>query len=362
MPVLRWRPTSLKAECLVTATTPRYFGRVVVRHPNLTGDRTLMDIVYHYPPELFQLLVDTIPRLVRSKDDQILFFRGAGVESSLLADLEAQIQRDRKGINRYEIARTVLTRLNDRGEETLGERRVILRRVTEFEDYAQCWPNEANEARGLVARVREVVNVKDAFTRMQQEREAEAARSREARLRAAEAAQARQVELPVIRSDLAALYAQTNPQRRGKRLEAVLNRLFDAHGVLVREAFELTGNAGEGIVEQIDGAILLDGDLYLVEMKWWNTPLGPMEVSQHLNRVFARADCRGIMISASGYTPAGINAYREALRSRTVLLCKLEEFLFALEGRMGLIELLRTKVKAAILEKNPLWEAGVART
>jgi restriction system protein len=317
-----------------------------------------MDIVDHYPPELFQLLVDTIPRLVRSKRDQILFFRGAGVEPSLLADVEAQVRRDRDGINRYEIARTILTRLNERGEASLGERRMILRRVTEFEDYSRCWPNEVNEVRGLIARVREIVNVKDSFTRMQQEREAEAARSREARLREAEAVQARRAELKGIRDDLAALYAETNAHRRGKKLEAVLNRLFDAHGMLVREAFELTGNAGEGVVEQIDGAVVLDGDLYLVEMKWWKTPLGPMEVSQHLNRVFARADCRGIMISASGYTPAGINAYREALRSRTVLLCKLEEFLFALEGQMDIRALLRKKVETAILEKNPLSEPG----
>ena len=37
------------------------------------------DITFHYPPELFSLLVDTIPLLNRSKKDVLLFFRGAGV-------------------------------------------------------------------------------------------------------------------------------------------------------------------------------------------------------------------------------------------------------------------------------------------
>ena len=33
-----------------------------------------MDIAFHYPPELFELLVDTIPLLCRSKErEQVIF-------------------------------------------------------------------------------------------------------------------------------------------------------------------------------------------------------------------------------------------------------------------------------------------------
>lgn len=39
---------------------------------------------------------------------------------------------------------------------------------------------------------------------------------------------------------------------------------------------------GLGVVEQIDGVIELQGDLYLVEMKWWQDALGPGDVAQHL--------------------------------------------------------------------------------
>ena len=35
-----------------------------------------MDIVFHYPPELMSLLIDTIPRLCRSYEDTLLFFQG----------------------------------------------------------------------------------------------------------------------------------------------------------------------------------------------------------------------------------------------------------------------------------------------
>jgi restriction system protein len=46
-----------------------------------------MDIPYHYPPELLDLLVDTIPLLTRSKKGVLDFLRGAGIEDRYLADL-----------------------------------------------------------------------------------------------------------------------------------------------------------------------------------------------------------------------------------------------------------------------------------
>ena len=42
------------------------------------------DITFPYPPDLFNLLVDTIPLLNRSKKDVLLFFRGAGVHEEVL--------------------------------------------------------------------------------------------------------------------------------------------------------------------------------------------------------------------------------------------------------------------------------------
>jgi restriction system protein len=95
-----------------------------------------VDIVFHYPPELTQLLVNTIPLLCPSKRDVLTFFRGAGAGNSVLSDVETRLQNDRNTINKYEMVRTVLERLNAKGEPALRERREILRRVTEFEDFS----------------------------------------------------------------------------------------------------------------------------------------------------------------------------------------------------------------------------------
>lgn len=130
-----------------------------------------MEIIFHYPPELMQLLIDTIPLLSRSKNDVLLFFRGAGVGTSHMSDLQYRVDNDRENINKYEIARLVIQRINEAGEVSLRERREILKRVVEFEDYSTCWEKDQLKAKGLVAEIRRVINVKDSFTRMHQEAE-----------------------------------------------------------------------------------------------------------------------------------------------------------------------------------------------
>lgn len=42
-----------------------------------------IEIIHHYPPEILSLLVDTIPLLCRSKNDVLIFFKGAGVPGTI---------------------------------------------------------------------------------------------------------------------------------------------------------------------------------------------------------------------------------------------------------------------------------------
>lgn len=41
---------------------------------------------FHYPHDILELLVETIPRLVKSKKDVILFFEGAGLDEADFRD------------------------------------------------------------------------------------------------------------------------------------------------------------------------------------------------------------------------------------------------------------------------------------
>jgi len=318
---------------------------------------TMIDISYHYPADLLSLLIDTIPLICRSKKDIILFFTGAGVGASLTADLAQQLASDPKAVNKFQMVRVVLGRINDKGEIGLGERRQVLKRVTEFEDFSSCWPDDRLKAQGLVGQVQKLVNVKDSFTRMSHERDEERRKRQEQLDREAKARQDRDVDLEAIKTDFFRLFAEKDALKRGKALEGVLNRYFKAQGVLVRDAFILRGDPGQGVVEQIDGVIEIEGNLYLVEMKWWSEALGKGDVSNHMVGVYNRSQARGILIANPGFTEAAIATCKEGLHQSVFVLCELQEFVRLMTDRLDLKSMLKAKISAAVVEKTPLFRA-----
>ena len=319
---------------------------------------TVPNSSFHYPPELLNLMVDAIPRLNRSKRDVLLFFRGAGVPDDLLHDLRERLKTSPGDINKFEMARTVLTRLNAKGDIYLRERRLVLRRVVEFTNYDICWDNDRLEAKGLVASIRDVVNQKDSFTKMKQEREREKKARLSERQRASREEQERLLRIHNAKTKLYRLFDPgMNPQRRGKKLESALNCLFDAYGILIHEAFHLVGLEGEGIVEQIDGVIKLAEHLYFVEVKWLDGKVRKKDVSEHLVRLISRAEGRGIIISANGYTKPAIAVAREFLQHKLVTMATLEEIVGVLESEKELADFLSAKIDAALVLKNPYFRA-----
>ena len=125
-----------------------------------------MQVIHHYPPEVLELLVNTIPRLFRSKDAVLDFFVGAGTPEGVLCDLRAELASDRAGTKKAYLARSVLVRLNEDRDSNvlLRARREVVKRVVEFEDFSSCWPDDERDAKYYVAEIRRVVNVKDAFS------------------------------------------------------------------------------------------------------------------------------------------------------------------------------------------------------
>lgn len=209
-----------------------------------------MDITFHYPPELLQLLVDTIPRLCRSKNDVLTFFKGAGVSRALTDDVRRQLSIDAASVNKFHITRTILIRLNEAGEARLRERREVIKRVVEFEDFSTCWPNDQLTAKGLVAEIRRVVAVKDSFTRMSQEREKEATERRTAFETRQIARRETEQRLQRAKDLFNNALTEKNSQRRGSLLEPAINGIFDAYGISVRESFRVVLDKSASVLEQ----------------------------------------------------------------------------------------------------------------
>jgi hypothetical protein len=235
----------------------------------------MSDQRYHYPADVFTLLVDTIPLLCKGKSDVMLFLEGAGVHKDDLAAMWERVRTDRESIGKYDIVRDVLQKANKRGDSGLTARREIIKRIVEFEEFSTCWANDIYKAKSNVSDLRKIVQVKDSFTRMKDEREL-AANENAARTRAdAATTMGKRKTIEGVRDRLNALFAlDEEPQKRGKLLEGVLNDLFRAYGVHVKEDFKRIDAASGTVVEQIDGIIEFDSHLYLVEMKWLKNPVG----------------------------------------------------------------------------------------
>src|SRR5260370_35965904 len=102
------------------------------------------------------------------------------------------------------------------------------------------------------------------------------------------------------------------------------------------------------MIGEIDGLVDIDGRLFLVEMKWWKTPIGRPEASEHLVRLYGRPEAHGIFISAAGYTDAAVVGCKEALlQGRLVVLCDLQEITLLIEQDADIRGFLRKKIEAA---------------
>jgi restriction system protein len=101
-------------------------------------------------------------------------------------------------------------------------------------------------------------------------------------------------------------------------------------------------------------------EVFLVEMKWWDSSLGPAEVSQHMVRVFTRGHARGIFIGQPGFTEAALTMCKEGLQKTVFVLCELEEFVRLMNDRADLESMFKAKVRAAIVDKQPLLRAWMA--
>jgi hypothetical protein len=97
------------------------------------------DLAFHYPPDVFDAVVDAVPLLTRSKRDVVLFFRGCGVGRGLLADIERRID-GQPTFSKYHITREVLAYVNELGDSGLGPRRQILKRISEFDEFPPAIP------------------------------------------------------------------------------------------------------------------------------------------------------------------------------------------------------------------------------
>src|ERR1700693_4114919 len=115
-----------------------------------TSPDVSLDQTYHQPRELLEMVSEVIPCLFKSKQGVIDFFRGAGIPASFLAEWQSKVRADRDSVKKHEIVRDILGQKTGGGDKTLAQRREVIKRISEFEDFSTCYDNDRYKAQGLV--------------------------------------------------------------------------------------------------------------------------------------------------------------------------------------------------------------------
>jgi restriction system protein len=303
-----------------------------------------LDRSYHYPLEVLELLVATIPRLIKTRAGILEFFAEAGAPKELIAEWRAKLHQGRMGVSsKYHLVRGFLRGLNTLGDDGQAVREEVLRRLARHADFSTGWEDDRQRAEELVARIRELAGETDAGTWNTACHEA---LTRQAPLETGQDSEHPLTGLEALKRDLYRAFRVTDPAERRAILDSVLPRLFTCHDIPTRQA-----TAAPPVD---DAAVLIDFEeaLFLVELRWSDRPLDFRQLAPHLVTLYGCPDLRGLLISSSGFTDQAIRDL-SSIQPQRLVLCHLQEIVLLLEQGRDLKEWLRAKVRAAETEQKP---------
>lgn len=143
-------------------------------------------------------------------------------------------------------------------------------------------------------------------------------------------------DLEVLKNQFDAITVMPNRQAAGYEFEKLLNRMFTVFGLGPRSAFRVVG-------EQIDGSILLDNEVYLIEAKWVTHQVAANELFHFRGKIEGKSSfTRGIFISIHGFTPDGMTALSQG-KQPVFFLKDGFDIRSVLEGTLRLDDMLREK-------------------
>jgi hypothetical protein len=147
-----------------------------------------------------------------------------------------------------------------------------------------------------------------------------------------------QRRLDKLREEFLTLHTTRNRQDAGLRLEQLLARLFDVFGLMPTQGFRVFG-------EQIDGALQLEGAVYLLEAKWTAGKTDEAALLVFRGKIEGKSQfTRGLFISVSGYTEEALQAITRGKSPNFVMLDGSHLFR-VLEGHVRLDALLVRTVR-----------------
>jgi len=249
-------------------------------------------------------------------------------------------------------AQEFVDRLQDREAQHRDLTLAIMLEVAQMDSFPSLARHENSErllaqAYEAVAKLKELTERHQGLLDEQEQFAAELA-ANQARMQAQQGFTAKLAELKKQFDDLAIM---TNRQKAGRLFEPFLNTLFHLFDLEPRLSYELAS-------EQIDGSMTFDTDDYIIEAKWWKTPME----REHFDTFDAKVkrkgkNALGLYIAVNGFTAGALREYNQRTSFLTMdggdLIC-------VLDGRITLDELLRRKKRYANETGNCYFPAHLA--
>jgi len=150
-------------------------------------------------------------------------------------------------------------------------------------------------------------------------------------------------------------FSARRERKSANSLSDALNGLFRQEHVSLKELFAPANETGGALPGRVEALLDIAGASFFVEVQRQKEPIDVRQVSNHLVRAAARDGTDAMLISSSGFAPPAISICRDALSRKTVVLIELSELVQLLERGRDLRNFLLAKIKAAVVEEEPLF-------
>jgi hypothetical protein len=151
-------------------------------------------------------------------------------------------------------------------------------------------------------------------------------------------------DLAPLRKDWVGLLNEPNAQTRGYRLERFWSDLAKYFAIHISEPFAITG-------EQVDGAIELNGAVYLVECKSGKGEIQPKSIDALYGKLERRLDgTRGLFLALNGYSK-GVGETMKEYKNKRIVLLDGEDVEAVLSRKCTLVGLLEGRLREMATRK-----------
>ncbi|MDA2629413.1 restriction endonuclease [Bacillus sp. WOD8 KX774193] len=291
-----------------------------------------------FPKDIADAMRSTILSVFWPKKDILSFFEDCGCTRR---DLQGVKKYKVENMSRAQIIDVIFESLRMRDDNGLGQFRCMLNSLINWQHFDPYFFKELKKLDEDKA-IRNINHLKQ----LQEIRDEKLKKSRRERQNIENTQQQKKLDFEVLCNQFTNLYRMEDQngksitiQQRGYLFEEFIKNLCIYEAIPVSSSFKIIG-------EQIDGAIKINGENYIIEAKWQDALIASNALYQFAYKVEGKFYGRGIFISINGYSPESVDALKKGKALNTILV-DAEDLIHVIERRFTFKEIIEKKVQVA---------------